>query len=270
MTMAPDSVGMSLAGQGAIVTGGGGGLGREVVLMLVERGAAVLAADIDPEGLKQTQSLAADGSLVIPFVGDVSLEATVEDMAMKAKKSLPTVDLFHNNVGVGSQFRPVAAMDYAEFQRVMRINIDSIFLGLRYVMPHMLAAGRGSIVNTASIASFVSPPGRADYVASKHAVMGLTRTAAVEGAEHNVRVNAVCPGPMDTPMIRRAAAKAKSNSGPTPREQLEAFIPMHRYGDPREVARAVLFLLSDWASYITGAALVVDGGLLSLQGGQSW
>ena len=170
------------------------------------------------------------------------------------------IDCFHNNAGIEGSVAPTAEYDEEMFDRVMAVNVKGVFLGLRHVLPVMIRQGRGSVVNTASIAGLVASPGMPAYVASKHAVIGLTKTAAGEVGRSGVRVNAVCPGPIDTRMIHALESVLNPNDPDAVGARYKQSIPLGRYGLAEEVANLVVFLSSDLASNMTGGHYVVDGG----------
>jgi NAD(P)-dependent dehydrogenase (short-subunit alcohol dehydrogenase family) len=161
---------------------------------------------------------------------------------------------------------PIAGYDVTAFDEVMAINVRGVFLGLRHVLPAMIAQGSGSVVNTASVAGLVGTPGMAPYVASKHAVIGLTKAAAGEVARQGIRVNAVCPGPIDTDMMRSVEAQIDPADPTAVARRYQAGLPSGRYGSAEEVANVVLFLCSDLASNVSGAQYVVDGGRTAVGG----
>ena len=170
------------------------------------------------------------------------------------------IDCFYNNAGIEGSVAPTAEYDEEMFDRVMAVNVKGVFLGLRHVLPVMIKQGRGAVVNTASVAGLVASPGMPAYVASKHAVIGLTKTAAGEVARAGVRVNAVCPGPIDTRMIHSLESMLNPDDPASVGARYQSNIPIGRYGTAEEVANVVLFLCSDLAGNITGAQYVVDGG----------
>src|ERR1700686_1271156 len=170
------------------------------------------------------------------------------------------MDCFYNNAGIEGSVAPTHQYDEEMFDRVMAVNVKGVFLGLRHVLPVMLVQGRGSVVNTASVAGLVASPGMPAYVASKHAVIGLTKTAAGEVARAGVRVNCICPGPVDTRMIHSLDQQLNPADPASVSRRYQAAIPLGRYVVPDEIANTVLFLCSDLASAITGAQYVVDGG----------
>jgi NAD(P)-dependent dehydrogenase (short-subunit alcohol dehydrogenase family) len=252
---------MDLSGKVALVTGGGGGIGRAACLAFAGAGAGVLVVDNNAELGAETESLVGQGGGETQFLqADVRLAADVEKYVAAALAAFGRIDVFFNNAGIEGMVSPLT--DYPEemFDRVIAINVKGTFLGLKYVLPVMLAQKSGSIINTASVAGLVGAPGLAAYVASKHAIIGLTRTAAVEAGRSGVRVNAVCPGPIHTRMMRSLETMSSPEDPAAVVQRNQARNPMGRYGEAEEVARVVLFLASDAASYVNGAAWTIDGG----------
>ena len=239
----------------ALVTGAASGIGRATALTL---GAthAVVVADADETGGLETVRLLEEAGATARFAAcDVSDEDAVAAAVHTATETFGRLDVLVNNAGVGGPTAPVHAITDDDWRRVFRVNVHGAFYGIRHALPHMLAAERGVIVTVASVAGLRGFPGHAAYAASKHAVIGLTRSVAIEAAPH-VRVNAVCPGFTDTPMLRGAFDDARS----TP-DDLARRVPARRFAEPREVAEAIAYLCSDAAAYVTGQTLVVDGGL---------
>jgi NAD(P)-dependent dehydrogenase (short-subunit alcohol dehydrogenase family) len=191
---------------------------------------------------------------------DVSKSAEVQDFVKLALDTWGAIDCFHNNAGIEGRIARIAEFDEAVFDSVMAVNVKGVFLGMRHVLPVMLKQGHGAIVNTASVAAIFGTPGMSAYVASKHAVAGLTKVAAAEVGPQGIRVNAVCPGPIDTRMVRDIAKQVSPNNPGSVETRYAGSIPLRRYGTAQEVANLVLFLCSDLASNITGAQYVVDGG----------
>jgi len=171
-----------------------------------------------------------------------------------------SIDCFHNNAGIEGSVAPTAEYDEAMFDTVMAVNVKGVFLGLRHVLPHMIRQKSGAVVNTASVAGLVATPGMPAYVASKHAVIGLTKTAAGEVARQGIRVNAVCPGPVDTRMIHALEEQLAPGNAKSIGDRYQAAQPTGRYTTVEEIANMVLFLCSDLASNTTGGQFVVDGG----------
>jgi len=256
---------MSLDGRVAIVTGAAGDIGRAAAMALAEDGASVVLVDIAEEGLADACEAVstAHGVEAVPVTADVRRSADVQRYVATTTERFGRIDVLFNNAAIGGAPAPLAECPEELFDDVIAVNLRGIFLGLRYVLPVMLAAGRGSIVNTASMMSFVAHPNRAPYSASKHAILGLTKAAAAEVASSGVRVNAVCPGPIDTQMSRRITADLDPSDPVGSFERVAAKTPAGRYGRPEEVASVVRFLASDEASYVNGAAWLVDGGILA-------
>ena len=241
----------------ALVTGAARGIGRAVCLALARAGHAVVGADVDETGgLETVARLEAEGATA-RFVGcDVTDESQVEAAVHTATEVFGRLDVLVNNAGIEGPVLPIHAQPPAEWRRVFDVNVHGTFYGVRHALPLMAAAGGGCIVNVASVAGLNAFPLHAAYAASKHAVVGLTRTAALEGASAGVRVNAVCPGFTDTAMLEEGLAAM----GQT-RDHLTARIPARRLGTTDEIAAAVVYLCSDAAAYVTGQTLVVDGGI---------
>ena len=243
-------------GKVLVVTGGGGGIGRAVAERFASEGARVALVDVDIAGLEQTADAvrrAGGESLVIR--ADVTRADDVQRYVGEAVGRLGGIDFFHNNAGVLGDMAPLVEYSEQTFDRVIGVNVKGVWLGMKYVAPAMRTPG-GAIVNTASIAGMMGSRNIVAYTASKHAVLGLTRTAALELAPRGIRVNAICPAPIETSM----AKQLESVAGPAMRERLTATLPLRRYGEPAEVAGLVAFLCSADAAYITGGLYTVDGG----------
>jgi NAD(P)-dependent dehydrogenase (short-subunit alcohol dehydrogenase family) len=252
---------MDFKGKVALITGAGNGIGRATAVGFARDGAKVVVVDRDTTGGEGTIGIIRQqGGEALFVVADVTKSADVQAYVKAALDAYGTIDCFHNNAGIEGNVAPTAEYDEAMFDTVMGVNVKGVFLGLRYVLPVMLKQKRGAIVNTASVAGLVASPGMPAYVASKHAVIGLTKTAAGEVARSGVRVNAVCPGPIDTRMIHSLESMLSPNDPSSIGERYQSNIPIGRYGTADEVANVVLFLCSDLASNITGAQYVVDGG----------
>ena len=252
---------MEFSGKVALITGAGNGIGRATALGFASRGAKVVVVDYDKAAGDATAGIIRQQGGDARFIAaDVTQSADVQAYVKAALEAYGAIDCFHNNAGIEGSVAPTAQYDEAMFDKVMAVNVKGVFLGLRHVLPVMLAQQRGAVVNTASVAGLVASPGMPAYVASKHAVIGLTKTAAGETARAGVRVNAVCPGPIDTRMIHSLESMLNPGDPASIGTRYQANIPIGRYGTAEEVANLVLFLCSDLASNITGAHYVVDGG----------
>ncbi len=252
---------MDFTGKVVLITGAGNGIGRASAVGFASRGAKVVIVDRDTAGGEATAGiLRQQGGEALFVAADVTKSAEVQNYVKAALDAYGQIDCFYNNAGIEGAVAPTAEYDEDMFDRVMAVNVKGVFLGLRHVLPVMIKQGRGAIVNTASIAGLVASPGMPAYVASKHAVIGLTKTAAGEVGRSGVRVNAVCPGPIDTRMIHALEAVLNPDDPAAVGARYQSSIPLGRYGTAEEVANIVQFLCSDLASNITGAHYVVDGG----------
>jgi NAD(P)-dependent dehydrogenase (short-subunit alcohol dehydrogenase family) len=252
---------MDFNGKVALITGAGNGIGRASALGFARDGAKVVVVDRDTAGGEGTVGIIRQqGGEALFVAADVARSADVQAYVKVALDAYGSIDCFHNNAGIEGNVAPTAEYDEAMFDAVMSVNVKGVFLGMRHVLPVMLQQKRGAIVNTASVAGLVASPGMPAYVASKHAVIGLTKTAAGEVARSGVRVNAVCPGPIDTRMIHSLETMLNPTDPGSIGDRYQSNIPIGRYGTAEEVANLVLFLCSDLASNITGAQYVVDGG----------
>lgn len=250
-----------MTGAVALVTGASAGIGRAAAMRLAAEGARVVVSDVAEAGGKETAAMIAAAGGDAAFVrADVARGGDVEALVAATVERFGRLDCAVNNAGVLSALRPLAEQDEAEWDRVMDINAKGVFLCLKAQIPRMVQGGGGRIVNVASIAGLVGYPHGGPYVASKHAVVGLTRNAALEYARQGIRVNAICPGGVDTPMLDAAAA-AMSGGAKTSHEVMDAAHPIGRIGTPEEVAELILWLCSDRCGFLTGAIIPVDGGM---------
>ncbi len=252
---------MDFTGKVALVTGGGNGIGRAAALGFARGGAKLVVVDRDQAGGEGTAGAIRQQGGEARFVAaDVTRSADVANYVKAALEAYGAIDCFFNNAGIEGEIKHTAEYDEAVFDQVIGVNVKGVFLGLRHVLPVMLRQQRGTVVNTASVAGLVGTPGMPAYVASKHAVIGLTKVASGETARAGVRVNAVCPGPIDTRMIQSLHEMLNPSDPASVRARYQANIPIGRYGTAEEVANLVLFLCSDLSGNITGAQYVVDGG----------
>ena len=252
---------IDFSGQVAIVTGAGGGIGRAVSLALSDVGAKVLLVDLSKDsGLETEAQIVQRGGTALFVSADVSKQQDVEAYVKVALDTWGRIDIFMNNAAWQGEIHSLVDYPVEMFDKVMGINVRGVFLGLKFVLPVMMAQGKGAVVNTASLGAYVATRKLGPYTASKHAVLGLTKTAALEVARKGIRVNAVCPGPVDTDMLREIESAQASGSVLSLREQRAATIPDGRYAEPAEVANLMVYLVSDFASHITGQGIQINGG----------
>lgn len=253
-----------IAGSTGFVTGAGSGIGRASAISLARAGAFVAVADVDRAGGYQTvEQIRSAGGDAVFFSCDVTRSDDVARLVGEVVSARGRLDFAHANAGVPPTLHPLHELPEDEFDRVVAVNLKGVWLSLKHALPVMYRQRQGAIVTTASVCGLRVAAGTSPYNATKHAVIGLTREAAVEAAAHGVRVNAICPGYVTTPMSVAATT-------PETWATMAAAVPAGRVGEAEEIADAVLWLLSDAASYITGHSLVVDGGLIqSLPGPRS-
>jgi NAD(P)-dependent dehydrogenase (short-subunit alcohol dehydrogenase family) len=254
----PDRI--RLDGKVAVVTGAAGVIGTATIRLLAERGARVVAVDRREQDLKTAIEDLPAAAQALAITADVTSEDEVADYVRAAIDKFGTIDVFYNNAGVEGDIKPITEYPLQSFRRVLDVNVVGVFLGLKHVLPVMLKQNRGSIINTASIAGLMGSPQVAVYSASKHAVIGLTKSAAWECSATAVRVNCVCPGLIDSRMLSAIIQGRNAGNAPTPHEKIVERIPARRLGQASEVASIVAFLASDEASYVSGSAYTVDGG----------
>ncbi len=243
-------------GKVALVTGGGSGIGRQACLVFSREGARVVVCDVALEGGEETVSQIEQAGGQATFIkADVAQTAAVEALVAKTVETYGRLDCAYNNAGIAGQTARVADDTGQNWDRILSINLKGVWLCLKYEIAHMLKQGGGAIVNTASDAGLIGLRRAGAYVASKHGVVGLTKTAALEYAKSNIRVNAVCPGPIDTPMLRGSSERVI--------DAMAAAQPNGRLGQPQEIAEAVVWLCSNAASFVTGHPMPVDGGYIA-------
>ncbi len=263
-----------LDGKVALVTGGGGGIGRATALAMVREGAKVAAADFDAAAAKDTVAqINTAGGQAITLTGDVTRTQDVEAMVQDTLSAFGRLDCAFNNAGIAgwqidASGKKTAEWSEESFDRMIAVNLKGVWLCMREEIRHMEAHGGGAIVNTASIAGLVGLPTSSAYVAAKHGVIGLTKTAALEYVDAKIRVNAVCPGYIETAMTAGPPAATitpdEADRLRRRREQIRTQIPFHRMGQPGEIAEMVVWLCSERASYVSGAAYNVDGGWMAV------
>jgi NAD(P)-dependent dehydrogenase (short-subunit alcohol dehydrogenase family) len=243
------------AGKVALVTGAGSGIGRAGAELFSARGAKVVISDIRPEaGLETLARIEGNGGTAIFIETDVTSESAVKAMIDQTVATFGGLDCAFNNAGYGGKYMPFWELTEAEWDHTIDTTLKSVFLCMKHEIIHMLSAGGGAIVNTASGAGFIASPGMPAYTAAKHGVLGLMKVGAKELATHNIRVNAICPGITDTPMARRFIG-----GDPTLEKLMMDTSPMGRMGRPEEMAQAAVWLCSDAASFVSGESLLVDG-----------
>ncbi|MBS9802239.1 MULTISPECIES: SDR family NAD(P)-dependent oxidoreductase [Bacillus cereus group] len=250
---------MELSNKIAVITGAGSGIGRASSLKLASNGATVVLVDFNQETGEETLKLVKEqGGEGIFVQADVSKTEDVQNYVNKAVETYGRIDIFFNNAGIIQKFAPFTSVEESEFDRIMSVNVKGVFLGMKYVLKVMEEQGIGSIINTASTAGVRPEHSVAVYSASKHAVVGLTKGAALEYTKKGIRINALCPGGVKTALTTSVEAQfAKDGYVPEDLPNMR----MGRYADPEELAEMVAYLASDKASYMTGSIVLVDGGL---------
>jgi NAD(P)-dependent dehydrogenase (short-subunit alcohol dehydrogenase family) len=250
-----------LDGRIAVVTGAAGVIGTATMQLLAERGARIVAVDRSEKPLRAAIAALPASAEALAVAADVTQEDEVAGYVRAAMENFDAIDVFYNNAGIEGDVAPIVNYPVETFRRVLEVNVVGVFLGMKHVLPVMLKQDRGSIINTASIAGLRGNPLLAAYSASKHAVIGLTKSAAQECAATPIRVNCVCPGMIDSRMLSAIIEGRNSGNAPVSPERIVERVPARRLGQPAEVASIVAFLASDEASYVSGTAYTVDGGL---------
>lgn len=243
----------------AIITGAAGGIGIAAAELFLKEGAKVALVDLSEDALNEAVESLNNPDNILAITADVTKEADVKNYVAKTKDTFGRVDILFNNAGITGKPTDLMDIKLEDFENVLAINTTGVFLGLKHVLPLMTKQGSGSVINTSSVDGLRGSPGLSPYSASKHAVVGLTKTAALEVAEHGVRVNSIHPSPVDTTMMEGVEAGQEDAAGA--RKNFEATIPLGRYADAEHIAQLVLFLASDDSEFITGSQYRVDGGM---------
>lgn len=252
---------MRLDGKVAVITGGSGGIGKVVAKRFLHEGAKVVIVDLMQDALDAVVAELSSLGDILAVQADVTKEDDVKKYVAKSVEAFGKIDVFFNNAGIEGKVQPIVEVSLEDFEKVQHVNVRGVFLGLKHVLPVMTANGSGSIINTSSVAGLGGTPGVAPYVTSKHAVIGLTKVAALEAASSNIRVNSIHPSPVNTRMMRSLEAGFAPDNAEAAREQFAQNIPLGRYGESEDIANLVLFLASDESSFITGAQYRIDGGM---------
>lgn len=258
---------MDFKGKVALVTGGANGIGRATAMGFAGYGARLVVVDRDGDAAKAVAgAIVQKGGEAIAVTADVTKAADVAAYVKAAVEAFGRIDCFHNNAGIEGHVTPIHDYDEAMFDQLMGVNVKGVYLGLKYVLPVMIKQKAGAIVNTASIAGLMGSPNMAPYVASKHAVIGFTKAVSGEVAGYGIRVNAVCPGPVETRMIQSVTEQVSPGDATGVAKRYKNAIPLGRFATPEEIANTVHFLCSDFASGITGAQYTIDGGRTATAG----
>lgn len=232
---------------------------------MAEEGAQLSLVDFNEEASQETKKLVEDANGKAIFIkADVTKTEDVQNYVTRTINEFGKIDIFYNNAGIEGMVAPTADYDEAEFDKVIDVNVKGVFLGLKYVLKQMDKQGSGSIINTSSIGGLVGHENFTAYVASKHAVAGMTKAAAIEYGEKGIRVNTICPGPIKTDMVVNAANKNNPDNPQEYYDTLASLIPSRMLGEPEHVANLVVFLASDESPYINGSTYAIDGAMTAV------
>lgn len=248
-----------LKGKVAIITGAAGGIGKETAKLFLEEGAKVSLVDLSEEDLKEAMDALDSPENIITTTADVSKEEDVKNYVENTLNEFGRIDILFNNAGITGKQTDLVNIELEDFENIMAINTTGVFLGMKHVLPILKKQESGSVINTSSVDGLRGSPGLAPYAASKHAVVALTKTAALEVAESGVRVNSIHPSPVDTGMMD----ELESNTGDadSAKEEFTAGIPLGRYAEASDIAKLVLFLASDESPFISGSQYRIDGAM---------
>ncbi|MHB1126761.1 MAG: SDR family NAD(P)-dependent oxidoreductase [Bacillota bacterium] len=256
---------MSFKEKVVLITGAAGEIGLETARAFAEEGAKLALVDLDLGKMDRAASelgLKEQDYLII--AADVTVEEQVKNYVKQTVDKFGRIDVFFNNAGIEGKVAPIIELSLDDLDKVLAVNVRGVISGLKHVLPVMIEQKSGSVINTSSLAGWVGSAGLAPYIASKHAVIGITKTAAAECADFGIRVNAICPGSVNSRMMRSIEAGATPDNPDETKQAFEQLIPMHRYAEVTEVANYVLFLASEKSSYVTGTACRMDGGMAIL------
>jgi NAD(P)-dependent dehydrogenase (short-subunit alcohol dehydrogenase family) len=250
---------MKLAHKVALITGAGSGMGRAAAVLFAREGARVGVIDINEAPARETAALIErEGGQAIAMPADVSNSEDARAMADETARHFGGLDIVYNNAGIEGEGGFLAQLSEDAFDRVIAINLRGVWLGMKYALPHLIKRGGGAIINTASVAGLVAIKGAAHYCAAKAGVIALTRVGAIEYGRYNIRVNCICPGVINTPMVERISKESHATAQDNSRMSV-----LGRVGTPEEIARTAVFLASDDAGFATGAPFIIDGGWIA-------
>lgn len=248
-----------LDGKVAVITGAAGGIGKETAKTFLEEGAKVVLVDLAEDNLQEIEEDLDSLGDIITVTADVTKEEDVKNYVEKTKEAFGRIDIFFNNAGVTGIQTPLVELELEDFNNVMEINVTGVFLGLKHVLPTMIEQENGSVINTSSVDGLRGSPGLSPYAASKHAVVGLTKSAALEVAESGVRVNSIHPSPVAGDMMDNLESGA--GGGDEAKEEFQSQIPLGRYATSEDLSNLVLFLASDDSDFVSGSQYRIDGGM---------
>ena len=253
---------MNFENKVVLITGATGGIGSEAAKEFAKKGAKLSLVGTNNDKLNALANvLKLEDNRILLVVADVRDENQVKNYVDATIQKFGTIDIFLNNAGVEGEVAPIIHTEQKNLDFVLDVNVKGAYFGLKHVLPIMYEKKSGSIINTSSVAGFIGSPGMAPYIASKHALLGITKSAALESAAYNVRVNAVCPGPVDNNMMRKIESKAAPDTPEAVKEGFAKEIPFGKYASNLDVVNTILFLASDLSEYLTGTAHRVDGGM---------